>query len=342
MPDLHPQIQHVLKVMAEANLRPIEAMTPAEAREQMEATASSRKAEPLPVDRVEERSIPGPAGDIRLRLYWPRTAAPVPAIVYYHGGGHVIGSLDTHDLIARNLCAGAEAVVAAVDYRMGPEHKFPAAVDDSFAALKWIHTHAVEIGADTNRLGVHGDSAGANLAAVVALYAVALFDPPYWAWQVVLLAGLAVSCVLMVVLGPWIEAYFGRKDPQPVVLDEVAGLFTEDALFVTGATELRGRAAIKNRYIERTVVRTTRHLYSGLRVTGTGGADPGPRPARVRARSTWVNYAVNAPAPADDAGVYLVADFDDVLTWCADDRWRISERRIIPVLRDPARAPVTA
>src|SRR5713101_4852176 len=137
MPDLHPQIQQVLKVMAEANLKPFKAMTPGEARGQMEATARSRKAEPLPVAQVEERMIPGPAGDIRLRLYWPNTAASMPAIVYYHGGGHVIGSLDTHDLIARNLCAGAEALVASVDYRMGPEHKFPAAVEDSFAALEW-------------------------------------------------------------------------------------------------------------------------------------------------------------------------------------------------------------
>ena len=171
MPDLHPQIQHVLKVMAEMNLKPIEASTPAEARAQMEATAQSRKAEPLPVARVEERLIPGPAGDIRLRLYWPNAAAPVPAIVYYHGGGHVIGSLDTHDLIARNLCAGAEALVVSVDYRMGPEHRFPAAVDDSFAALEWVHANAQSLGADPSRIGVHGDSAGANLAAVVALLA---------------------------------------------------------------------------------------------------------------------------------------------------------------------------
>src|SRR6516165_3125149 len=171
MPELHPQIQRVLQVMAEANLRPIEAMTPAEAREQMEATAQARKAEPLPVDRVRERSVAGPAGDIRLRLYWPNRAAPLPAIVYYHGGGHVIGSLDTHDLVARNLCAGAEALVASVDYRMGPEHRFPAAVEDSFAALEWVRTNAQELGADPDRIGVHGDSAGANLAAVVALMA---------------------------------------------------------------------------------------------------------------------------------------------------------------------------
>ena len=126
--------------------------------------------------------------------------------------------------------------------------------------------------------------------------------------------------------------------------DAVAELFTEDALFITGNVELRGRPAIKNRYTERVAARSTRHTYSGLRVSPVAG-DPGPaadgRPARVRARSTWVNFAVNAPAPADDVGVYLVADFDDVLTWCAGDGWRISERRILPVFRDPSRAPVS-
>ncbi len=120
---------------------------------------------------------------------------------------------------------------------------------------------------------------------------------------------------------------------------------------MTAAAELCGRAAIKNRYMERTVVRATRHTYSGLRVSAIGG-DPeaavaavenGPaRPIRVRAWSTWVNYAANAAPPVDDVGVYVVADFDDVLTWCADERWRISERRIIPVFRDLARAPITS
>jgi acetyl esterase len=172
MTELHPQIREVLKVMAEAGLRPIEEMTPAEAREQMEATARARKAEPLAVGKVEERVILGPDGMLRVRLYWPQpSAASVPAIVYFHGGGHVIGSLDTHDFVARNLCGGTGAMVASVDYRMGPEHKFPAAVDDCFAALEWVHANAASLGADPLRLGVHGDSAGGNLAAVVALLA---------------------------------------------------------------------------------------------------------------------------------------------------------------------------
>ena len=171
MPALHPQIVQVLEAMARAGLRPIEDLTPAEARAQLEATAGARDAEPLPVAKVEERQIPGPEAEIRLRFYWPDLLPPAPAILYYHGGGHVIGSLDTHDLVARNLCAGVGALVASVDYRMGPEHKFPAAVEDSFAALEWVRANAASLGADPGRIGVHGDSAGANLAAVIALMA---------------------------------------------------------------------------------------------------------------------------------------------------------------------------
>ena len=176
MPNLHPQIEKVLEAMARLELKPIEAMTPAEARVQMEAMAASRKAEPLAIAGTENRTIPrpagpGPAADIPVRIYRPNATGTLPAIVYYHGGGHVIGSLDSHDLVARNLCGGAEAVVVSVDYRMGPEHRFPAAVEDSFATLEWVHANAASLGADPDRLGVHGDSAGANLAAVVALMA---------------------------------------------------------------------------------------------------------------------------------------------------------------------------
>jgi acetyl esterase len=171
MATLHPQIERVLKIVAESGQKPIEALTPVEARIQMEETARSRKAEPLPTARIENRTIPGPAGEIPVRLYWPNATGPLPAIAYYHGGGHVIGSLDTHDLIARNICSLAQALVLSVDYRMGPEYRFPAAVEDSFAALQWLHDNAASLGADPQLLGVHGDSAGANLAAVMALMA---------------------------------------------------------------------------------------------------------------------------------------------------------------------------
>ena len=118
--------------------------------------------------------------------------------------------------------------------------------------------------------------------------------------------------------------------------DAVVELFAPDALFVTGGLELRGRAAIKARYTQRSGTRSTRHTYSGLRVSQLAEG-------RLRALSTWVNYAVNGPVPVDDVGVYLVADFDDVLTLDpAADQWLISERRIIPVFRDPSRAPAEA
>jgi len=171
---LHPQIQKALKAMAEAKVRAVEDMTPAEAREQMEAMSRARsKAFPPPeVGRIEMREIPGPAGPMPARVYWPKNvAAKAPALMYYHGGGHVIGSLDTHDGSARGLCAGSGAVVVSLDYRMGPEHRFPAAVDDAWAALRWLHANAASLGADPQRLAVGGDSAGANLAAVVAIMA---------------------------------------------------------------------------------------------------------------------------------------------------------------------------
>jgi ketosteroid isomerase-like protein len=137
--------------------------------------------------------------------------------------------------------------------------------------------------------------------------------------------------------------------------DSLVSLYTPDALLVTGGLELRGRDAIKQRYTERTGTRSTRHTYSGLRLTGIGlgdtiyrsdghgaGSEQVELADRVEARSTWVNYAANAAAPIDDVGVYLVADFADVLVanpYESPRRWYIAERRIIPVFRDPTRAP---
>jgi acetyl esterase len=120
---------------------------------------------------VEDRTIPGPAGDLKVRVYTPLGAGPFPILVWYHGGGFTIGSLDSHDPVARNLCAQAEALTVSVDYRLAPEHKFPAAVDDSFAALQWVGEHGAELGGDPTRIAVCGDSAGGNLATVAAILA---------------------------------------------------------------------------------------------------------------------------------------------------------------------------
>ena len=132
----------------------------------------ARGVAPAPVGAVEDRSIPGPAGDLPVRIYHPDLdAQTLPALVYFHGGGHVIGNLDTHDAVARNLCNGAGCIVVSVDYRLAPEHKFPAAAEDAFAAVGWCAVHGAEIGIDPRRMAVGGDSAGGNLAAVAALMA---------------------------------------------------------------------------------------------------------------------------------------------------------------------------
>jgi acetyl esterase len=168
---LHPQIEAVLRAMADAKLRRFEDMTPLQARAQFDAVARANKAARAPVCSITNTSIRGSESMIDVRVYRPHVLAPLPAIVYFHGGGHVVGSLDSHDLTARNLCSGAEAVVISVDYRLAPENKFPAAVIDAFDALLWVIGHAEELGVDPERIGVAGDSAGANLAAVVSIMA---------------------------------------------------------------------------------------------------------------------------------------------------------------------------
>ena len=122
-----------------------------------------------PVAAVEERLVPGPAGDLPVRVYTPEGRGPCPLVVFFHGGGWVLGDLDTHDPFCRALCAGADCLVVSVGYRLAPEHRFPAAVDDALAAARWVAEHAVEVGGDPARIAVAGDSAGGNLAAVTAL-----------------------------------------------------------------------------------------------------------------------------------------------------------------------------
>ena len=167
-----PQIQQVIDALAASDFGPVHELTPAQARVQYERMVKARAIEPAPVGAVEDRAIPGPAGDLPVRIYRPgRDAGTPPAFVYYHGGGHVIGNLDTHDAVARNLCNGAGWVVVSVDYRLAPEHRFPAAAEDAFAAVRWCATQGAEIGIDPERIAVGGDSAGGNLAAVAALMA---------------------------------------------------------------------------------------------------------------------------------------------------------------------------
>jgi acetyl esterase len=132
--------------------------------------AAGMKAVPTPaIAGSVDLALPGPAGEIPVRIYTPEGEGPFPLLVFFHGGGFVLCNIDTHDGLCRHLCAGAGCLVVSVDYRLAPEHKFPAAPDDCLAATRWAIEHAVELGADPARTVVAGDSAGGNLAAVTAL-----------------------------------------------------------------------------------------------------------------------------------------------------------------------------
>ncbi|MBK0392825.1 alpha/beta hydrolase [Ramlibacter algicola] len=168
------QAQALLRLIQEKNIPPTHTLPHTQAREYYRARRAVTQPEPPQVGEVRELKAPGPAGDIPLRMYRPQGSAAsttVPVLVYYHGGGWVIGDLETHDTLCRQLANASGCAVVAVDYRLGPEHRFPGAVDDAMAATRWVHANAKDLGLDGTRLAVGGDSAGGNLAAVVALLA---------------------------------------------------------------------------------------------------------------------------------------------------------------------------
>ncbi len=165
----------VFKAFQDAGRPAYETLSPDEAREYYRQARLVTNPEPPELKSVEPLAIPAPHGSIPARIYTPKTLRQTgglaPALVFFHGGGWVIGDLDTHDVVCRRLADEGELIVISVDYRLAPEHKFPAAVDDAIAATAWIADHAKNIGIDTARLLVGGDSAGGNLAAVVAISA---------------------------------------------------------------------------------------------------------------------------------------------------------------------------
>lgn len=165
---LAKEFQDVLDFIASRNVPALHELSPAEAREAMLKAKAIFSGEEVALPRVESRTITGPNGDIGLRLYAASDERPLPVLVYLHGGGWVIGDLNTHDDLMRRIAHGSGCLVVSVDYRLAPEHKFPIPVEDCYYALTWVAENAREIGADAGRIAVGGDSAGGNLAAVVA------------------------------------------------------------------------------------------------------------------------------------------------------------------------------
>ncbi len=172
MSTLHPQTQAMIDAMARMNLLPPDQLTVEEARAQFNRSRAPFLAAPQEVGAVVNATIPGSVGAIPIRSYRPLSSRPdeaLPALIFFHGGGWVFGGLDSHDPLCRELCNVGGCAVIAVDYRLAPEHRFPAAVEDAIAATRHVARHAKDLGVDAGRLAVGGDSAGGNLAAVAAL-----------------------------------------------------------------------------------------------------------------------------------------------------------------------------
>jgi acetyl esterase/lipase len=169
---LDPSAAAVIKAFRDAGRPPLDTLSPVEARAASALGRQIVQPEPREMKRVENLSAPSPDGSIPLRLYVSNTAPANPAgLVFYHGGGWTIGDLDGYDVLCRQIADESGLVVISVDYRLAPEHKFPAAVIDAIAATEWIAANAAKLGFDPARMFVGGDSAGGNLAAVVSINA---------------------------------------------------------------------------------------------------------------------------------------------------------------------------
>jgi acetyl esterase len=166
---LDPKIAALLKFMEAQGAPPLSSMTIEEVRAQTELMTRMNPAPRKQVASISDRAISTPHGPLGVRIYRPYGEGVFPLLLFFHGGGFITGSLNTHDPLCRELCAGARAVVVAVDYRLAPENRFPAAVDDSLFATRWVAEHASELEADSKRIAVAGDSAGGNLSAVIAM-----------------------------------------------------------------------------------------------------------------------------------------------------------------------------
>ena len=169
---LDPQAQALMQLMIDKGVPPVNTLTPTEARESYRSRRTFTQPDAPEVFKLEDKLIAYNGVNIPVRVYHPfsaQTHSALPALVYLHGGGWTIGDLDTHDVLCRSLCLQANVVVVSVDYRMGPEHKFPAAFDDCVAAFEWTVENAVHLGIDAKRIAIGGDSAGGNLTAAACL-----------------------------------------------------------------------------------------------------------------------------------------------------------------------------
>lgn len=166
---LHPQAATFLEQYGQLNAPPMEAL-PIDVTRRALILASRVQMAPAKLAKIETRTIPGPDGqDLKIRIYWPQGNRPFAACLYFHGGGWVLNNIDTHDDLVQRLAEASGCLFVSVDYRLAPEHKYPAAAEDSYTALQWVAANAATLNVDPTRIAVSGDSAGGNLAAAVCL-----------------------------------------------------------------------------------------------------------------------------------------------------------------------------
>ncbi len=285
---LDPQARILLDQLAALGAPPVSQQTPEQARIGFAALAAAGGAPEAPVPTVD-RLIPGPAGEIPVRIYRPESAAPLPVVVYFHGGGWVIGDIASHDTVCHRLAGGVPAVVVSVDYRLAPEHRFPAAVDDGDTAVSWVSEHAPGFGGDPGRLAVAGDSAGGALATVAARHARDAGGPPV-AFQLLVYPATDMTCSLPShmengngylldtdTMSWFTDHYLGdadrrHPDASPLFAPDLAGL--PPALVVTaGFDPLRDEGQAYAERLEHAGVPVTTSCYEGM-FHGFYGLDP--------------------------------------------------------------------
>ncbi|MBF6557126.1 MAG: alpha/beta hydrolase [Acidimicrobiales bacterium] len=284
---LDPQARVLLDQLEAMGAPPLSQQTPEEARAGFAALAALAGPPEDPVP-TEDRSVPGPSVDIPVRIYRPEADRPLPVVVYFHGGGWVIGDIASHDTTCQRLASGVPAIVVSVDYRLAPEHRFPAAVEDCDAATSWVSAHASEFGGDPARLAVAGDSAGGNLAAVVALHARDAGGPPI-AFQLLIYPGTDMTRSLPShaengtgylldsdTIGWFMDNYLAGADPRhpdasPLFAEDLSGL--PPALVVTAEFDpLRDEGEAYAERLRRAGVMVTTSRYDGM-IHGFYGLD---------------------------------------------------------------------
>jgi acetyl esterase len=277
---IDPDTQTVLDMIRLAGRPPFEQLTPDEARQAYSASRKMLQPPPEDVAEVRDTTIPGQSGPVGVRFYRPagtNASDMLPALVWYHGGGWLLGNLDSHDVVCRRFANAARCRVVSVDYRMAPEHVFPAAVDDCAAATKFVFDNAADLGIDKGKIAVGGDSAGGNLAAVMALMSRDGALPPL-AFQLLIYPAtdMAMTTISSTTIGPgvpltsatmkWFIDYYAKGHEtdwraSPIRAASLAG--TAPALVLTCAHDpLRDEGIDYARRLEREGVRVVHVHYS--------------------------------------------------------------------------------